>query len=634
MDLLVNGELFVNSVYRFLDCRKLLIARHTLGKLGIGIDDRGDNNLFALVFLARNHYGFRNDVLVRKVLLKLLGEYVFAVGKNDNVLFAAGDVDVVVAVDISDVARSEPAVLGKYLASCFFVFVITHHDVVALDEYFAGIVSAAVVNAYHASVYGLTDRSGTALAGAVNCYEGSAFGNAVALEYCNVKAVEFADKLGGQGSAAAYDRAEIAAERVADLGEDLVAKVKSDCHRGVAELHCKLDLFAKTLFVYLVPDTLAHRFNVQGNYHDGGRLCGVDGTDSVLYAVVDIQSNSAYRCGELTAGHLVGVVQRQKVNEHVLVIVFGETIPKISAKNNANTTAMNNSGFIYVLMTVLKPLIRVVVSLVELITKPMKEVKSGSDDEESVEELHSIIDTAEDEGVLDPERTEIVQAAIDFNDISAFEVMTARVDIDAINVEDSIEEIMEQIQDSPYSRFPVYEDSIDNVIGTLHLNHLLRAMTDEEPVDLRALLMPPCFVYKTMKLPKVLNTLKTAKQHLAIVTDEYSGTLGVISMEDVLEQIVGDIWDETDKVEPEVVKVNESSYELDGDMIIDDFLELTGINAEEFDFESDTVGGFCIEYLEKFPKEGDHFVYEEYEIVIREVDDRRVTKVLVKKLPK
>ncbi|MBP5225242.1 MAG: HlyC/CorC family transporter, partial [Lachnospiraceae bacterium] len=140
-----------------------------------------------------------------------------------------------------------------------------------------------------------------------------------------------------------------------------------------------------------------------------------------------------------------------------------------------------------------------------------------------------------------------------------------------------------------------------------------------------------CFVYKTMKLPKVLNTLKAAKQHLAIVTDEYSGTLGVISMEDVLEQIVGDIWDETDEVEPEVVEVNDGSYELDGDMIIDDFLELTGISAETFDYESGTIGGFCIEYLEKFPKAGDRFTYDGYEIVVEEVDDRRVTKVLVKR---
>ena len=317
----------------------------------------------------------------------------------------------------------------------------------------------------------------------------------------------------------------------------------------------------------------------------------------------------------------------------ILVIIFGETIPKITAKMTANTTAMKNSSVIWMMMTVLKPFIALIVWLVELITSGMKDESEEPDDEESVEELHSIIDTAEDEGVIDADQSEIVQAAIDFSSISAFEVMTARVDIDAINVEDSVEEILAEIEDSPYTRFPVYEDSIDNIIGTLHLNHLLRAMSEDEDVDLRSLLMPPCFVYKTMKLPKVLNTLKSAKQHLAVVTDEYSGTLGVISMEDVLEQIVGDIWDETDEVEPEIIRADETSFEVDGDMIIDDFLELTGINSEEFDYMSDTIGGFCIEYLEKFPKAGDHFTYEDYEIYVEEVDDRRVTRVLAKRIP-
>ena len=317
----------------------------------------------------------------------------------------------------------------------------------------------------------------------------------------------------------------------------------------------------------------------------------------------------------------------------ILVIIFGETIPKITAKKAANTTAMNHSGFIYGLMTVLKPFILVVVGLVKLVTRAVKEAPPEDDDEESVEELHSIIDTAQDEGVLDADQSEIVQAAIDFSDVSAFEVMTARVDIQAINVEDPLDEIMAQVQDSPYSRFPVYEDSIDNVIGTLHLNHLLRAMAGSEPVDLRSLLLPPCFVYKTMKLPKVLNTLKGAKQHLAVVTDEYSGTLGVISLEDVLEQIVGDIWDETDEVEPTVVQIDENTFRLDGGMIIDEFLELTGISTENFDYESDTVGGFCIEYLERFPKNGDSFVYEDHRITVEEVDERRVLKVLVQRLP-
>ncbi|MEI3062229.1 MAG: CBS domain-containing protein [Oscillospiraceae bacterium] len=117
----------------------------------------------------------------------------------------------------------------------------------------------------------------------------------------------------------------------------------------------------------------------------------------------------------------------------------------------------------------------------------------------------------------------------------------------------------------------MYEGSIDNVIGILYLNHFLKAMADDGRVDIRKLLMPPCYVYKTMKLPAVLNTLRKAKQHLAIVSDEYGGTLGVVSMEDVLEQIVGDIWDESDVVEHEVVQREKSEYELDGAMILSDF---------------------------------------------------------------
>ncbi len=316
----------------------------------------------------------------------------------------------------------------------------------------------------------------------------------------------------------------------------------------------------------------------------------------------------------------------------ILVIIFGETIPKILAKKNANRYAYRYSGFISILSIILWPVIKAVVALTHLIAKLVKEAPKEEDEEESVQELHSIIDTAEDEGVLDSDQKELVQAAIDFDNIAAFEVMTARVDIDAINIDDSLEDIMEQVKDSPYSRLPVYEDSIDNIIGTLHVNHLLKALSSEESTDIRALLMPPCFVYKTMKLPKVLNILKAAKQHLAIVTDEYSGTFGVISMEDVLEQIVGDIWDETDEVEPEVIQAKPDFFEVDGDMIIEDFLELTEMNREEFDYESDTVGGWTIEMLEKFPEKGDSFEYEGFRISVEETEGRRVTKVSAKKL--
>ncbi len=315
----------------------------------------------------------------------------------------------------------------------------------------------------------------------------------------------------------------------------------------------------------------------------------------------------------------------------LLVIIFGETIPKITAKKAANTVALREAYIVRAMMIVLKPLIWLVVGLTHLLTGPER-TEEESDGEEAVEELQSIIETAEDEEVLDEDQSELVQAAIDFADISASEVMTARVDVQAIDIDDDWEEILAQIEEAPYSRLPVYEDSIDNIIGVLYLNHFLKALTDDGRADIRALLMPPCYVYKTMKLPAVLNALRKARQHLAIVSDEYGGVLGVLTMEDVLEQIVGDIWDETDVVEEEVVQRPSGEYELDGDMVIDDFRELLEIPEDEFEAESETVGGWTVEKFGAFPEPGAVFQTGDLKVTVLQMDGRRVEKILVERL--
>lgn len=317
----------------------------------------------------------------------------------------------------------------------------------------------------------------------------------------------------------------------------------------------------------------------------------------------------------------------------VLVIIFGETMPKIIAKNSANRIALSHAYFVHGLTIILMPLIWVVVGLTKLITSGFKGQEAGSDEEAAAMELSSIIETAEDEDVLDEDRSELVQAAIDFSDVMASEVMTARVDVVALDIDDDWNEQLATIDSAPYSRIPVYEDSIDNVIGVLYLNHFLKALTDEKNPDIRSMLMPPCYVYKTMKMPAVLNELRRAKQHLAIVTDEYGGTLGVLSMEDVLEQLVGEIWDDTDEVEEEIVERPDGQYELDGDMVISDFLELVGIKEKDFDAESETVGGWTIEMFGAFPKPGDSFRYGNMSVTVLEMDGLRVEKVLVKILP-
>ena len=313
------------------------------------------------------------------------------------------------------------------------------------------------------------------------------------------------------------------------------------------------------------------------------------------------------------------------------IIIFGETIPKICAKKGANRVSLRYAYPIRALTVLLRPLVWLVVKLVWLLTFWLREDKGDSGDE-AVEELQSIIETAEDEEVLDEDQSELLRSAIDFSEISALDVMTARVDVAAIDIEDSPEDIFAQIEEANYSRLPVYEGSIDNIIGVLYLNRFLKAIAEGGEADIRSQLMPPCYVYKTMKLPAVLNQLRKARQHLAVVTDEYGGTLGVLSMEDVLEQIVGDIWDDNDEVEPEVVERDAGEYELDGAMMLFEMEELLGLPEDSIEAESSTVGGWTIECFGGFPQVGDSFEREGLKVTVLEMSDgRRVDKVLVKR---
>ena len=313
----------------------------------------------------------------------------------------------------------------------------------------------------------------------------------------------------------------------------------------------------------------------------------------------------------------------------VLIVLFGEVLPRLIAGKNANSLTLSLAKPVRVLTIIVTPFSWTLGRLAKLLTLPMRGEEQPEGDEAAVEELQSIIDTAEDESVLTEGRSELLKSALEFSELSASEAMTARVDVDAIDIDDDWDDIIAEIEGSTHSRLPVYEDSIDNIIGFLYLNHFLKALTDDPHPDIRAMLMEPLYVYKTIKLPQVLAELRHAKKHLAIVTDEYGGTLGVISLEDVLEQIVGEIWDETDEVETEVVEKAEGEYELDGDMTISDFLELVGLDEDDFECESDTVGGWAIEMFGRFPEPGESFDYDGLTVTILAMDKQRVDKVLV-----
>lgn len=315
----------------------------------------------------------------------------------------------------------------------------------------------------------------------------------------------------------------------------------------------------------------------------------------------------------------------------ITVIIFGETIPKICAKKNANRLALLFSAPLRALMLLFFPVTWVVVKLVELLTKGMK----GDSDAETdaADELHTIIETAESEEVLDEDSSELISAAIDFPETPVSEVMTARVDLIAVDADDDWDEIRQTVMDAPFSRIPVYEDSIDNIIGVLSVKHFLKRLLDEDEFDIREMLMPAVFVYKTMKLPAILDRLRDLQQHLAIVTDEYGGTLGAVSLEDIMEELVGEIWDEKDVIEEDIHETDENTFIIDGDTPLSDLAELMDWDEDYFDFESETVGGWCIEVLDEFPSAGDTFTYENASVRILEADERRVLSIELSREP-
>ena len=313
----------------------------------------------------------------------------------------------------------------------------------------------------------------------------------------------------------------------------------------------------------------------------------------------------------------------------ITIIIFGETMPKITAKKNASRFAVILAYPLRLVMWILYPLVLLVVWATEGIGKLFRE--EVKDDNTGAEELSTIIETVENEGVIDADRSELLQAALDFSEISARDVMTARVNVIGLDIDDSWEEQLATIEGSVYSRLPVYQDSLDNIIGVLYLNHFFKALIDapDGVVDIRSLLMKPCFVYKTVKLPAVLEELRRHKTQIAIVTDDYGGTTGIITMEDVLEEIVGDIWDETDVVEQDVVEREDGRYELDGDMNIDDFLELVERDDAGFETEADTISGWTLEGFGSFPSVGESLERDGFRITVLNMDGLRVDRVLV-----
>ena len=316
----------------------------------------------------------------------------------------------------------------------------------------------------------------------------------------------------------------------------------------------------------------------------------------------------------------------------VVIISFGEILPKLIAGSQPETLCVYTAIPIKIWSLLLTPLVLPAKKLLQWISKLWA---SGVDSGPAVTEddLETIIETVEDEGVVDGDTADLLQSALSFDGVMAYEIITPRVDMVALDTEDSREKNLAVVMSSPYTRLPVYTGTPDKIIGILHLNILLKALAKDENADIFAGLMEPLFVYKTMPLDDVLTLMRRQKRHMAVVTDEYGGTMGILTMEDVLEQLVGEIWDESDTVEEELHQISDTSYEADGDMRLGDFFEAFGFDEDEMDDDNATVGGWAIEKLGGYAKKRESFVFENLTVTVLKVQDKRVLRLLVELNP-
>ena len=313
----------------------------------------------------------------------------------------------------------------------------------------------------------------------------------------------------------------------------------------------------------------------------------------------------------------------------VFIIIFAEFAPKAFSKRYSYSLSK-----IYVYpMTLFKYLFFIFVYPISkffvLVSKLFKK-KSIEEDKIDEDVLTEMVDELEENKEYDEEEAELVRSAIDLNDIEAHEIMTPRVDVYAINIEDDINEVIAEGEIFKHSRIPVYEDTIDNIIGILPIKELAKAkFKNKDDINISSLIYKPLYIPRNRQLLDLLEEFKTSKVHIAIVMDEYGGVEGIVTMEDILEEIVGDIFDETDEDEPEYIDNGNGVYIVDGTMNIEDFFELIEYKGE-FETDYETVAGFCQEVLNRFAHIGDEFIFDDrYHIEILAADETVVEKIKV-----
>ena len=306
----------------------------------------------------------------------------------------------------------------------------------------------------------------------------------------------------------------------------------------------------------------------------------------------------------------------------VVVLIFGEITPKSIAKDCPERFAMFSAPVIRGLVVLFTPLNFIFGMWQKLISKILKIEDTPK---MSQEELIMLVEEVQQEGSIDTDESDLIKNAIEFTDRKAEDILTHRVDIEALPIDASNDEFSELFDKTQFSRLLVYDDTIDNIVGVIHLKDF-HSDKFKKTKNIKSIITNPVYIQKSEKISDILKILQSHKSHMAVVIDEYGGTLGIVTMEDILEELVGEIWDEHDEVVEEYRLVDEDTYIVDASENFDDFCQYFDIEAEA---DSVSVGGWVMEQLGKIPEDNERFDYDKLSVTVTETDSHRVTQIKV-----
>ncbi len=307
----------------------------------------------------------------------------------------------------------------------------------------------------------------------------------------------------------------------------------------------------------------------------------------------------------------------------IVILIFGEVAPKCIAKANPEKFAKLVYPIIKFFSYVFYPIAIILIGITKLVSLIFRSEKNGEEGMITEEEIITFVEEAELEGSIGEQESELIRSAVEFNDREAQEILTHRVDIEAVSDEASMEEIKELFMETGFSRLPIYHETIDNITGVIHHKDFYNKVVAGDR-SFKDIIKPVVSTHKAMKIRDLLNLLQKSKTHMAVIADDYGGTLGIVTMEDIIEELVGEIWDEHDEVVEEIVELEKNKYRILCTASLDSVFSAFDIRIES---DETSVGGWVTSELDKLPEEGDSFKDGNVEVTVTKTDGRRVLEI-------